>query len=84
MILRHDATLVVVFRGTRVQMRSLFDLAEVVLIDEDDLRTDRQFLPAVCRAGGHVHSGFLAAYASISDRLDAVVNRRQRAPDDSG
>ncbi|MHB8974555.1 MAG: lipase family protein [Pirellulaceae bacterium] len=76
MILRNDTTLVVVFRGTRLHTRSLFDIAEVVVIDQDDVRTNRQFLSAVCRAGGHVHSGFLAAYASISDRLDAVVNRR--------
>jgi hypothetical protein len=77
MILRHDTTLVVVFRGTRVQSRSLFDLAEVVLINEDDLRTDSQFLPAVCRAGGLVHSGFLAAYATVSGRLDEVIQRRR-------
>ena len=77
MILSHDTAMIVAFRGTRLQTHNLFDVAELVLINEDDLRTDSQFLPAVCRAGGHVHEGFLAAYAEISDQLDAVVKAKR-------
>jgi triacylglycerol lipase len=77
LILSNDATLVVVFRGTRLQVHTLFDVAEVVLIDEDDWRIDSQFLPTVCQAGGRAHRGFLAAYADIRDRLDAVVRARR-------
>ncbi len=77
MILHNNEALVVVFRGTRLQSHSLYDVLEIVLIDEDDLWTDSQFLPSVCRAGGHVHRGFAEAYAEISDRLDAVVRTRR-------
>ena len=79
LVLRHRESVIVVFRGTRLASRSLFDVAEVVVIDQDDLRTDSRFVPDACRAGGHVHSGFLAAYASVSERLDEVL-LRQRAP----
>jgi triacylglycerol lipase len=77
MILSNDVTLIVVFRGTRLQAHSLLDVAEVVLINRDDLWTDSQFLPKVCRAGGQVHRGFLASYAEISDRLDAIVRAKR-------
>ena len=77
MILSNDATLVIVFRGTRLQVRTLFDLVEIVLIDEDDLWIDSQFLPTVCRAGGHVHHGFLTAYADISDEVNTVVQAQR-------
>ncbi len=77
MILSNEATIVVVFRGTRLQTHNVFDFAEVVLIHEDDLWTDSQFLPAACRVGGRVHEGFRDAYAEISDRLDAVVSARR-------
>ncbi len=79
LVLRHDESVIVVFRGTRLASRELFDVAEFVVIDQDDLRTDSRFVPNACRAGGHVHSGFLEAYASVSDRLDEVL-RQQRAP----
>ena len=78
MVLRNDEALLIVFRGTRLHSHSLFDVAEIVMINEDDLRTDGQFVPEACPAGGHVHSGFLAAYATISDRLDEVVAQQRR------
>jgi triacylglycerol lipase len=77
MILTSDSAVIVVFRGTRLQVRTLLDVAEVVLINQNDLWTDSRFLPAVHQAGGRVHSGFLKAFAEISDRLDAVVRARQ-------
>lgn len=80
LVLRHEQALIVVFRGTRLASRSLFDVAEVVVIDQDDLKTDSQFVSNACRAGGRVHSGFLAAYASVSDRLDEVLARQRTPP----
>src|SRR5262245_11480134 len=77
MVLRNDTALVVVFRGTRVQTHNVLDAAEVVLINQDDLWTDAQILPAANEAGGHVHSGFLKAFKEVSDALDAVVAARQ-------
>ena len=59
MVLTNDAAIVVVFRGTRLQVHSLLDAAEVVLLNQNDLWTDGQFFPAVHRAGGKVHAGFL-------------------------
>jgi hypothetical protein len=76
-VLSNDGALVVVFRGTRLQVHSLLDAVEVVIINQDDLRADSQFLPAVNRAGGRVHSGFLKAFSQISDWLDATVQARQ-------
>jgi triacylglycerol lipase len=73
MVLANDDALIVVFRGTRLQVHTVLDTAEVVLINQNDFWTDSQFLPASDRAGGHVHSGFLQAFAEISDRLDAIV-----------
>jgi triacylglycerol lipase len=78
-VLRDEQAMIVVFRGTRLASRSLFDVAEVVLIDQDDLRTDSRFVPNACRAGGHVHSGFLEAYAAVSDRLDEILARQRTA-----
>lgn len=77
MILRNDVALVVVFRGTRLQPHALLDVVEVVLINQDDLWIDSQFLPGVCRAGGRVHRGFLTAYAEVSARLDAIVRTKR-------
>ncbi len=77
MVLSNDGAIVVVFRGTRLQVHSLIDSAEVVLLNQDDLWIDGQFLPAVCRVGGKVHAGFLRAFAEISDRLDQVVQTRR-------
>jgi hypothetical protein len=76
MILRNDEAVVVVFRGTRLQAHSLLDVAEVVTIHSDDLWTDGRFLPAAYRAGGKVHSGFLSAFAEVSDWLDDVACAR--------
>jgi hypothetical protein len=79
MVLANDAAIVIVIRGTRLRVHKLLDAAEVVLLNQDDLWIDGQFLPKVCRAGGKVHAGFLKAFTEISDRLDAVA--RSRRPD---
>jgi triacylglycerol lipase len=76
MVLRNESAIVVVFRGTRMQVHGVLDMAEVVLINQDDLRVDSQFLPTVWRAGGHVHRGFLGAFEEISERLDAIVRSK--------
>jgi hypothetical protein len=73
LVLRHDDALVLVFRGTRLEVRSLFDTNRVVLINQDDLWIDSQFLPAVFQAGGHVHAGFLQALREISSHLDRIL-----------
>ena len=73
MVLQNDETVVVAFRGTRFQSHTLMDVAELVLIHEDDLWTDSQFLPADCPMGGSVHQGFRDAFSEVSDQLDAVV-----------
>jgi triacylglycerol lipase len=73
MVLSSETALVVVFRGTRLQVHSVLDLAEVVVINQSDLWVDSQFLPRVWRAGGRVHGGFLRAFEEVSDRLDAIV-----------
>ena len=57
----------VVFRGTRLHVHNLMDVAELVIINQSDLWIDSLFLPAVCRVGGRVHSGFLKAFAEVSD-----------------
>src|SRR3954447_24125702 len=77
MVLANDAAIVAVFRGTRVQVHSLLDAAEVVLLNQNDLWIDGQFFPAVHRVGGKVHSGFSKAFAEVSDRLDAIVRAKQ-------
>ena len=59
LILSDDVSLVVVFRGTRLHVHNLMDMAELVIINQSDLWIDSLFLPAVCQAGGRVHSGFL-------------------------
>jgi triacylglycerol lipase len=77
MALKSDSAVIVIFRGTRLQVHTLLDAAEVVLINQDDLWTDSQFLPAVHQAGGRVHSGFLKAFAEVRDRLDAIVRAKR-------
>ena len=76
MILSNDSIIAVVFRGTRLQTHKVFDLAEIVLIDEDDFWTDSQFVPAASRVGGRVHQGFKEAYNDVCDQLDAVVRAK--------
>jgi triacylglycerol lipase len=75
-VLRSDTAMVFVFRGTRLQTQTLLDAAEVVILNQDDLWTDGQFLPAVYRAGGKVHSGFLQAFSQVSELLDTLVEDR--------
>ncbi len=77
MVLSNDTALVVVFRGTRVQVHSLLDTSEVILLNQNDLWIDGQFLPAACKVGGMVHAGFLQAFAEVSDCLDDIVKARQ-------
>jgi triacylglycerol lipase len=76
-ILSNETAIVVVFRGTRLQVHGLLDTAEIVLLNQNDLWIDGQFLPAVCRAGGKVHAGFLKAFAEVSDQLDETVKARR-------
>jgi hypothetical protein len=79
MVLENDTALVVVFRGTRLDKQSPFSAAEIVVINQDDLWTDSQFIPRACRGGGRVHRGFLDAFAQVSGRLDAIL--RMKRPD---
>jgi triacylglycerol lipase len=72
LVLSDDASLVVVFRGTRLDVRNLMDVAELVIINQSDLWIDSLFLPAVCAVGGRVHAGFLRAFTEISNALDAL------------
>ena len=77
MVLSSDTAIVVAFRGTRLQVHSLLDAAEVVLLNQNDLWIDGQFFPSVHRAGGKAHAGFMKAFTEISDRLDAIVEARR-------
>ena len=79
MVLQNDRVMVIVLRGTRFRSHTLMDVAEFVLIHEDDLWTDSQFLPALCRAGGRVHQGFRDVFMEISGQLDELV--RVATPD---
>ncbi len=79
MVLANDETLIVVFRGTRLQVHTVLDVAELVLINQRDLLTDSNLLPAAFAAGGRVHAGFLSAFKEVSDQLDALV--RAKAPE---
>ena len=47
------------------------------MINQDDLWTDSQFVPTVCRGGGRVHRGFLDAFAETSGRLDAIIRMKR-------
>jgi len=76
LVLSNERAIVVVFRGTRVQVHSLLDAAEVVMFNQSDLRTDSQLLLKSGRTGGRVHAGFSTAFAEISDRFDAIVRAR--------
>lgn len=81
MVLSAADALVIVLRGTKVLLPGVSStdppsIVDVVLRNED-LKIDSQFLPAASRVGGRVHSGFLEAYARISDRLDEVVAARR-------
>jgi triacylglycerol lipase len=77
MVLSNEEALVIVFRGTRVQVHSLLDKAEIVLYNQSDLRTDSRFFFKAAKIGGRVHSGFADAFAEISDRLDAILTLRR-------
>lgn len=80
LILRNPTTLIVVFRGTRLSIeRALQDLIPLVVINQDDLLTDGNLFPVACRAGGHVHAGFLHAFEEVSPQLDALV--AEKAPE---
>ena len=75
MVLANDRAMVLVFRGTRVQVHNLVDKAEIVLYNQADLRTDSRFFFKASKVG-RVHSGFADAFAQISDRLDAILATR--------
>jgi triacylglycerol lipase len=72
LVISNDAALVIVFRGTRLDVHNLMDVAELVIINQSDLWIDSLFLPAVCSVGGRVHAGFLKAFVEIGDALDAL------------
>jgi triacylglycerol lipase len=76
-VLQNETTLAIVFRGTRLDTHTPLAAAEIIVINQDDLWTDAQFLPAVCRAGGRVHRGFLAAFAACREQVDAIVGRKR-------
>ena len=76
MLLQSDSAMVFVFRGTRLETHTVLDAAEVVILNQDDLWTDSQFLPAACQAGGKVHSGFLKAFSEVAPLLDELVEKR--------
>jgi triacylglycerol lipase len=78
-VLASDSALVVVFRGTRLQVHSVLDAAEVVLIHQDDFLIDGSFLFKPAHTGGRVHAGFLSAFNEIRDCFDAIVAARQPA-----
>jgi hypothetical protein len=76
MALSNESSLIVVLRGTRLHVRNLMDVAELVIINQSDFWIDSQFLPAVHKAGGHVHSGFLKAFAGVSEPLDELLKSK--------
>ncbi|MGC8639414.1 MAG: lipase family protein [Isosphaeraceae bacterium] len=76
MLLQSDSAMVFVFRGTRLETHTVLDAAEVVILNQDDLWTDSQFLPAACRAGGKVHAGFLKAFSEVAPLLDELAAKR--------
>jgi triacylglycerol lipase len=76
MVLQSDAAMVFAFRGTRLQTHKLLDAAEIVVLNQDDFWTDSQLLPAVYRAGGKVHSGFLKAFSETSPLITELVANR--------
>lgn len=73
MVLSGDDALILVFRGTRLLVKSLLEKVEFTTINQDDLRVDAAFLPRVCDAGGKVHSGFLDAFEAACPALDAIL-----------
>lgn len=73
LVLFDDTSLVVAFRGTRLDVHNLMDVAELVIINQSDLWIDSLFLPAVCSVGGRVHAGFLKAFTEVSEALDTLV-----------
>jgi hypothetical protein len=77
LVLSNEATLIVVFRGTRLDVRNLMDVAELVIINQSDFWIDSQFLPAVCQAGGRVHAGFLRAFADVCEPLDLLLKAKR-------
>jgi hypothetical protein len=76
MILASDEALVVVFRGTRLEVHSVLDVAELVLINQRDLLTDANLLPSPFAAGVQVHAGFLSAFRDVSDQLDTRAGKK--------
>ena len=72
LVLSNHTSLVIVFRGTRLDVHNLMDVAELVIINQADLWIDSLFLPAVCSVGGRVHAGFLRAFGEVSDALDKL------------
>jgi hypothetical protein len=81
MVLANERALVIVFRGTRVETHAPHAWAEFVSLNPADFWSDSQFLLTKHAIAGRVHSGFLGAFAQMSDQLDAIV--RARRPEQS-
>jgi hypothetical protein len=77
MVLASETALLIVFRGTRVQMHSPHARAEFVSLNPADVWSDSQFVITKHAIAGRVHSGFLRAFAPIADQLDAIVHTRR-------
>ncbi len=76
MFLLNEQAMILVFRGTRLEVNSALDKLEFTTINADDLKIDATFLPRVCEAGGHVHRGFLDAFKSSCGAMDLILSRR--------
>ncbi|MFN0052791.1 MAG: lipase family protein [Planctomycetales bacterium] len=76
-VLDGPEALILVFRGTRVQAHTLLDAAEIVFLNQNDLWTDSQFLPARAAVGGRVHAGFLKAFSEVQGQVDQLVRGRR-------
>jgi triacylglycerol lipase len=76
-VLQNDSALIVAFRGTRLEVHSVLDRAELVVINQADLWTDCRFPTSPFGSQGRVHSGFLTAFIEIQGTLDEILSRRR-------
>lgn len=79
MVLSTEEAKIFVFRGTRLQQHKVFDAAEVVLIDQNDLWTDSKFFTTACDAGGKVHQGFLSGFMEVSELVDSLIAEKSES-----
>ena len=81
MALINEESMIVIFRGTRLEQHKLLGESEAILMNQNDFKTNSRFLPTALDAGGKVHRGFLSAFAEVSDDLDEIVSTK--TPDQS-